>query len=165
MKLIGDYFINSLKFAFEGRRLAGEVPVSCMRRLNDALADDAGELSWEVCGDCDDEGKPYLAVVVFGELHLKCQRCLAALDFGLCIRSHLQLVAPGQNWPDESLEDDRFDPIEALEEQPLLPLLEDEVLLALPIAPRHDLCALPGYGQDSAAASPFAALALLKKKH
>lgn len=163
MKLIDDYFINSLKFAFEARRLAGEVPVDCMRRLADALADDEGDLAWEVRGDRDDEGKPYLMVAVSGELHLKCQRCLAALNFKLSVRSHLQLVAPGQSWPDESLEDDRSDPVEALEEQPLLPLLEDEVLLALPIAPRHEFCALPGYDQDSIAASPFAALALLKK--
>ncbi|MBI5920137.1 MAG: DUF177 domain-containing protein [Betaproteobacteria bacterium] len=163
MKLIDDYFINSIKFAFEARHLAGEVPVNCLRRLSDALADDEGKLAWEVQGGRDDEGKPYLLVEVSGELHLRCQRCLAALDFALSVRSHLQLVAPGQDWPDESLEDDRSDPIEALEEQPLLALLEDEVLLALPIAPRHEICALPGYAEDSVAASPFAALAQLKK--
>jgi len=163
MKQLGEYFIDSLKFAREGRRLAGEVPVNCLRRLADVLADDNGSLAWKVWGGCDAEGKPFLMIEVYGELHLRCQRCLAALGFELNIESHLQLVASGQSWPDEALEDDRFDPIEALEDQALLPLVEDEVLLALPIAPRHESCALPGFNQDSAAVSPFAALAQLKK--
>ncbi|MCX7169622.1 MAG: YceD family protein [Proteobacteria bacterium] len=163
MKQLGEYFIDSLKFAREGRRLAGEVRVGCLQRLADFLADDDGALAWKVRGECDAEGKPFLMIEVSGGLHLRCQRCLAALDFEVNLKSHLQLVAAGQNWPDEALEDDRSDPIEAREEQPLLPLVEDEVLLALPIAPRHESCALPGYNQNTAAASPFAALAQLKK--
>lgn len=163
MKQLGDIFIDSLEFAREGRRLDGDVPVHSLRRLIDVLADDDGTLAWVVRGECDAARKPFLVIEVSGELHLECQRCLAALPFSLKIVSNLQLVPQGAAWPDEALEDDRADPIEALGEQPLLPLIEDEVLLALPIAPRHESCLLPGYDDGRAAVSPFAPLTQLKK--
>lgn len=163
MEQFGEFVFDSLKFARERGCRAGEVPVGKLQRLADLLADEEGSLAWKVTGVCDAEGKLFLVLDVSGELHLKCQRCLAALVFQLRIRSRLQLVAPGAKWPDEALEDDGSDPIEALEAQPLLPLVEDEVLLALPIAPRHESCAVPGYVQESSETSPFATLGRLKK--
>lgn len=163
MKQLGDIFIDSLEFAREGRRLAGDVPVHSLQRLSDVLADDGGTLAWAVRGECDADRKPFLVIEVSGEVHLECQRCLATLPFCLKIKSKLQLVPQGAAWPDEALEDDRSDPIMALDEQPLLALIEDEVLLALPIAPRHESCALPVYDDGGAAVLPFATLALLKK--
>jgi len=163
MKQLGDILIDSLEFAREGRRLAGEVPVHALRRVTDVLADSGGTLDWVVRGECDAGQKPFLVVEVSGELQLECQRCLTALPFSLRIESHLQLVPQGVAWPDEALEDDSADPIEALTEQPLLPLIEDEVLLALPIAPCHAACDPPAYEDGSAAVSPFATLARLKK--
>lgn len=163
MKQLGDIFIDSLKFAREEMHMAGEVPVHALERLSDVLADDEGTLAWRASGRRDGQHKPFLVLEVSGEIHLKCQRCLGALPFQLNIRSNLQLIASGAAWPDEGLEDDRVDPIEALEEQSLLSLVEDEVLLALPIAPRHETCSLPEYSESSAADSPFLALSRLKK--
>jgi uncharacterized metal-binding protein YceD (DUF177 family) len=51
----------------------------------------------------------------------------------LRIKSRLQLVGP-EEWPDEDLADDSADAIEAEKELAVLSLVEDEVLLALPIA-------------------------------
>ena len=45
----------------------------------------------------------------------------------------------------------------------LLPMIEEEVLLALPIAPMHESCEAPVATTDEQAPSPFAALAKLKK--
>ena len=163
MKQLGDILIDSLKFARERMHLLGEVPVHSLQRLTEMLANDQGTLAWSVTGQCDEQNKPLLVIEVSGELHLKCQRCLDALAFQMKMRSNLQLVGPGEAWPDEGLEDDLADPIEALEDQSLLSLVEDEVLLALPIAPRHENCSLPGYARESTNASPFSALAKLKK--
>lgn len=145
--------------------MQGVVPVCELQRLVDVLADEEGSLAWSVRGECDANHKPFLVIDVTGELHLKCQRCLDVLPFSLKIESHLLLVPHGRPWPDEALEDDSADPIGALVEQPLLPLIEDELLLALPIAPRHESCSVPGHDDGSAAASPFASLAQLKKQN
>jgi uncharacterized protein len=52
-------------------------------------------------------------------------------------------MAPGEEWPDDDLADDSADAIEAEKALAVLSLIEEEVLLALPIAPRHEQCEPP----------------------
>jgi uncharacterized protein len=165
MKQIAGIVIDSLAFAREGRHLIGQLAVKELPRLTggDTLADDSGVLSCQLSGGRNEEGKLFLLIEVVGELHLKCQRCLDPLALPLDIKSRVLLVPSGAPWPDESLEDDAADAIEALAEQPVASLIEEEVLLALPVVPRHESCVLPGGSDhDNCAASPFAALAQLK---
>ena len=159
MKQIVGIVIDSLAFAREERHLVGELAVNALPRLADVLADDTGVLSCRLSGGRNEEGKLFLLLEVAGELRLKCQRCLDPLDLPLAIESRILLVPPGAPWPDEGLADDAADAIEALAEQSVASLIEDEVLLALPVAPRHESCVLPcGSDSDSLAASPFATL-------
>jgi len=163
MRQIAGIAIDSLAFAREGRHLIGELAVKELPRLADALADNAGVLVCDVGGGRNEDGKLFLRLKVTGELRLRCQRCLEAMPFPLAIDSHVLLVPPGASWPDEALEDDSADAVEALAEQSVAALVEDELLLALPVAPRHDACGLPDGGERNArAASPFAVLAKLK---
>lgn len=154
--------IDSLDFAREGGVLVGCVPVAKLVRLSDMLADDVGTLEYELRGERDGEGKPCLNLRVSGSLNLRCQRCLSSLSYPLDIDSRLMLVAPGEAWPDEDLADDEVDVIEASRELAVLPLVEDEVLLALPIVPRHEVCRAPLAAETEHRPSPFAALAKLK---
>lgn len=161
-KVIRQSVIDSLEFARDGRSIAGEVPLKELGRLVDVLVDDAGALAVEVRGEQDEEGRQFLGLRVRGGLKLRCQRCLEALAFALDIDSRLQLVAPGEAWPDEELADDGVDAIEASRELAVLPLVEDEVLLALPIVARHGHCRPPMAAETESKPSPFAALAKLK---
>lgn len=160
---IGQAVIDSLEFAREGDVLCGEVPVAALKRLADVLTDDAGSLHCELRGGRDREGKSFLGLRAEGNLNLRCQRCLSPLPFRLEVDSRLLLVAPGEEWPDDELADDGMDAIEAGREQAVLPLIEDEVLLALPIAPRHEDCRPPQAAGAEQRPSPFAVLAGLKK--
>ena len=155
--------MDGLEFARHGRRLAGVLPLALLPRLADVLADDEGELVCEVVGECDEEGKPGLVLRVDGAVRLRCQRCLATVVEPLHIVSRLLLVPPGQAWPDDELADDAYDAVEAGREMALLSMIEEEVLLALPIAPRHVVCEPPASASGEQATSPFAALAKLKK--
>ena len=85
------------------------------------------------------------------------------MRFPLAISSRLQLMAPGEEWPDDDLADDSADAIEAGGALAVLSLVEEEVLLALPIAPRHETCEAPSASAAGNGSSPFAALAALKK--
>lgn len=132
-------------------------------RLAELLTTTAGSLSVRLEGWRDEQGKSWLQLDIAGEPVLCCQRCLGGMKYPLAIRSRLQLIAPGADWPDDDLEDDSADAIAADAELNVLSLVEDEVLLALPIAPRHEQCESPSASASGNGSSPFAALADLKK--
>ena len=98
---------------------------------------------------------------------LICQRCLEALDFELDASTDFILV------PDESMipvpedENDIEDYLVANPHTQIVELLEDELLLALPYAPKHadEQCAAKsGVQTSNEKQSPFAILRGLKTK-
>jgi len=155
--------IDCLEFARSGGVLDRSIGLDELPRLADLLSTTAGFLSVRLEGWRDDEGKSWLQLDIKGEPLLCCQRCLGGVKFSLGIRSRLQLIAPGEEWPDDDLVDDSADAIEAGKALAVLSLIEDEVLLALPIAPRHEQCESPSAKASGHGSSPFAALAALKK--
>ncbi|MBA3033496.1 MAG: DUF177 domain-containing protein [Gammaproteobacteria bacterium] len=170
--------IDSLKFAADGGCITGKLALTSLHRLADVLVRPAGWLHCELVGfrqidDTRDAGKPGLHIRVTGRLGLRCQRCLAEVDFECAIDSRLLLTLPGESevdaWPEGEHEAewlDECDTIPANRELSVLTLVEDEVLLALPIVPRHADCLLPvavEAGIEESEPSPFAALAGLKK--
>ncbi|MCL2875355.1 MAG: YceD family protein [Betaproteobacteria bacterium] len=162
---IADIF----KFAAGGGLLEGEVPVARFDRLTDQLAADEGVVCWQLSGSLDAEGKPRLGLVVRGRLVLCCQRCLGGLDWGLAIETALLPVRAGQDLPEDDLENDEVDALEidGSGEFNILSLVEDEIILALPIAPRHADCGMPeaaGTNGGVCGQSPFATLVHLRSK-
>lgn len=155
--------INGLDFARDGRRLVGVFPLVRLERLADVLLDQSGELRCEIRGERDEQQDSFLHVIVSGELKLRCQRCLEQMNYPLRVDSRLRLMRAGDEWPEDELEDDTSDAIEAGLEMALLPLVEEEVLLAMPFAPSHDVCDPPAAVKQDKESSPFAVLAKLKK--
>lgn len=161
---IAGTVLDCVEFARNGSVLDRSVGLVELPRLADHLASRAGILSVRLEGSRDGEGHLWLQVDIAGEPLLCCQRCLGGVKFPLVISSRLQLIAPGEEWPDDDLADDSSDAIEAEEALAVLSLIEDEVLLALPIAPRHEQCESPLATAGEHGSSPFAALIALKKQ-
>lgn len=162
--------IDSLRFAEAGERLVGRLALWQMPRLADVLVTHEGWLACTLEGcrlDWRGEALPGLHLTVTGRLELQCQRCLETVAIDCGIDSHLLLVPAGAEWPEDELENDAFDAIPADPALSLLALVEEEVLLALPIVPRHAHCLPPltqvEVLQEDDAPSPFAVLAGLKK--
>jgi uncharacterized protein len=157
------------RFAARGGAMEGEVPVARLGRLSDQLAALEGVVCWRLSGGLDAEGKPRLDLVVNGRLVLRCQRCLDSFDWDLAVEAALLPVRAGQDSPEGDLENDEVDVIEVNDdgEFDVLSQVEDEIILALPIAPRHADCGMPGtVGTNGGAQgqSPFSALAGLRGK-
>lgn len=153
--------IDGAKFARDAGLLEGTLDAVSLPRLGEVLAENRGSVRFRVAGEKQRDGRLFLVLHVEGELPLRCQRCLGTLDFPLQVTTRLQLIEPGAAWPDDDLTDDSFDAIEAQRELDVAWLVEEEVLLALPLAGRHEDCALPqGEGADRAS-SAFAVLATL----
>lgn len=155
--------IDSAAFARDGKCLKALVAIAELPRLQDQLADPAGRLDYAVRGAMGRNGELFLQLEAAGTLQLRCQRCLAALPFLAQVACRFRLVESGQPWPDEDLEDDSIDAIAAERELDVVALVEQEVLLVLPLAARHDACGLPGAAIESQDTSPFAGLAALKR--
>jgi uncharacterized protein len=157
--------IDSLEFARTGQTLRGSLSLPGLTRLKESLADAVGTVEFEVTGGHDTRSRPILTVSIRGMLHLQCQRCLEALDHPLQVLNTLMLVAAGAGAAGE-LDDEDVEWIEASRELDVASLVEDEILLSLPYAPRHEEGACRPVGAavaDGATGSPFAALAALKR--
>ncbi len=113
----------------------GSLALSWFPRLQAELAEAGGSVQAALCFARELQGRRTLSGTLSTELVLTCQRCLQPLRFPLQTRFHLALVDAGEDagpLPDQ---------LEAVvvdaERVDVLALLEDELLLCLPIAPRH----------------------------
>ncbi len=160
MKKISDGFA----FARDGRVLEGMLAVINLKRLHDLLAEMSGEVTYRVEGYKGERGQSMLHLEVNGVLPLACQRCLEAVRFELDVDCHLELIPDGKELSQEELEDDTRDFLPVAGDLDVAELVEDEILLALPVAPRHERCGLPGAANAGERINPFAALAGFKGK-
>lgn len=156
--------IDSLAFAREGGSLQGELPVASLARALDMLAGSAGTLSYRMQGQMGPRNRAQLVLEVDGTLSVCCQRCLEGIDYPVRIRSLLELVKDEEELTQEEIEDDSKDFLTAQRELDVVELIEDEVILDLPPAPRHESCALPETGGRTEKESPFSVLKGLKGK-
>lgn len=157
--------IDSLDFARNGQQISGKVPVAELSRLLDMLENSQGFFGYIVQGGVDKQGNPYLDVDIAGSCQLRCQRCLQGLDYPVHLNSRLMLRDQASL---DALDDDEdeFDSILADTKLDLLNLLEEEILLSLPIAPKHELAACQAEDGENAHKEeqhPFAVLAKLKR--
>jgi len=94
-------------------------------------------------------------VHIDGALRQMCQRCLGELEFPVSIDSMLVLAASQREIDREPIEVQGPDRIVGSRDMVVRELLEDELLLAVPFAPRHERCAARAKARDDGHRSPF----------
>lgn len=115
---------------------AGSLPLALMTRLAALLADASSDLKVELEASRDADGAGWLRGDIRGLLTLTCQRGLHPYDWRCDLPVALRLVT-------SEAEEERLletcEPYLVREDSlPLRELVEDEVLLALPMMPRCD---------------------------
>ena len=154
-------FIDSVDFARNGKEIRGEIAVSELSRLGDVLANSGGSLTYIVSGFREGDSD-MLGLSLQGSCTLRCQRCLGELNYPVDMTSRLLLLPADKLGEVE--DDDDVDAIEAEPRLDVLALIEEELLLDLPFAPRHpEGECVPATNGLQQKASPFAVLAGLKK--
>ena len=156
--------INSLTFARGAGSLQGEIPVADLTRVHDKLVDLTGSVSYRALGRLGPRNRAQLVLQLDGVLSVCCQRCLEGIVYPVKVRSVLEFVDDEEDLTQEEIEDDAKDFLPAQSELDVVALIEDEIILDLPSAPRHESCALPDTGQGTEAMSPFSVLKGLKGK-
>lgn len=181
-------------FIEAGAQLTGELPLADAARLASSASAEADvarmpPVSWQATGRTVPQrvGEPELWIDLEAQAHvdMECQRCLHP------VREHLEVSRSIRFARDEAeaarLDADSDDDVLAVSRQfHLLELIEDELIMAQPIVPRHDACPtdvaalmqneaetpVPGAAANPQALAepvaekphPFAALAALKKR-
>jgi uncharacterized protein len=151
--------IDGPRFAAEREVVTGALAISDLPRLAE-MGCEAATLRYAVRGGEDADARASLTVEVSGELRLTCQRCLGAFDFPLAVRSVLELA--GAQAEIDAADDER-DRVLASRAMDVAALVEDEVILALPMVPMHGRCETAVARDVRDETSPFAALAGLRK--
>lgn len=164
--------LDVARFARDGGRLAGEWPLDTFERL---LADarpapDAQPVvDWSVRGEVRTDVAGVAQIWLFLDadavVQVTCQRCLQPMSVPLQVRTPLRFVddEAQAEQEDETSEEDVLALSPAID---LHELLEDELILALPLVPRHEHCELPrpvSVAPDDAASNPFAVLDALRR--
>ena len=179
VKPIDPRRLDVAAFSAAGGELSGEWALATMSRLADSVlgTEPAGAaIHWQAEGEqrpvSGGEPEVWLHLTSQACVNMRCQRCLNPLAVPLDLDRWIRFVrdAAQAEALDAELEDDV---LELQRQMDLCELVEDELLLALPLVPRHDRCPdpLPSSAGESEAAdvepparpNPFAALAQLKK--
>lgn len=159
---------DAFELSAEGGKLAGELDARTLPRAADQLAEgaDKAPIAWWITGGRDAAGRSLLTVRLDGAVPLVCQRCLQpfvatvaqATDL-LLARDEAELARLDVEETEVVLANTMLDPRN---------VVEDELLLSLPLSPRHgegECAAARRPMADDGKPSPFAELAALKGRN
>ena len=154
--------IDGVDFAINGKELHGNVALDALPRLGELLANSRGSIAFSLRGFKEGD-RLMLKVELAGDCLLRCQRCLGELAYPVAISSSLRL-APAELIEEVDI-DDEVECIEASSQIDVLSLVEEELLLGIPYAPRHPKgeCVMQ-VNEPRQSTHPFAALANFNKK-
>lgn len=136
------------RFAEEGATLSGQEPVQKHERL---MAETQGRgagaaVGWSATGEMRNPGhvhpEIWLHLRAQTVLPLTCQRCLGPVDTTFAVERSFRFV------PDEEMaaaqdEQSEEDVLALSRSFDLVELVEDELLMEMPLAPRHEVCPDP----------------------
>ena len=149
------------------RTFAGKLPLTSLRRLRDSLADSTGEVVYDLEFGKDDIGVAHLRVRADATLPLTCQRTLEVFGLPVHVDARLGLIA---READEAALPSDYEPLLTADGQVhLADVIEDELILALPVVPLKpgaedapQVWVETDEPQDSSEPNPFAALKKMK---
>lgn len=128
--------IDSLRFARGNEVLSGSFPMAELVRLSDLCGEQDTPVQFQLNGRLI-SGRPSVCLSVTATVGLVCQRCLGRFDQSVSIESCLPVArneAEMQRWESD---DPMLDVLVADAQLDVRSLVEDEILLGLPLAPRH----------------------------
>jgi uncharacterized protein len=161
-KLIHPDRLTPKGTVFEGVFRPGDLEI-----LAEDLASPDGELRYRVTGQLDSAGRRIISCIINGFVFLTCQSTFATFRHEIAIDDRLVLVGSEEELPALEEESDSEDCVVATSPIDVRDLVQETVILALPMVPRKPEVASALQAKPEARPekpSPFAALAGLKKR-
>ncbi len=162
--------VDPLKCVEESASFGGSISVSKFERLHEYLLDKSGEAQVDIQFGQDEQGTALLRGKCQAQVRMTCQRCMNPVSVDLSTDFELGIV-----FSDEQAKHlpKAYEPVVVDGEQiELEPVIEDELILSLPMFAYHPECGEHGYQNESepepedieAPNNPFSVLEQLKKK-
>jgi len=158
--------------ASQGKILEGSVPVSRLTRFREMLARQSGDVHLQLAFSRGAQNRTHLSGILNTTVDLICQNCLA--PFSLSLDCDIRFVIVENEADLNELEEGVEGFLADGREVRLAELIEDELILAVPMIPRHidEECPGNNYQQDAdevpaeteTTHRPFADLAEAMKK-
>lgn len=127
--------IDPIRMAETRRLMQGQLALTEMTRLGEALQSSDGEVTVSLEFGTDNEGIRYMRGRIQAEVSLECQRCLEPMRYPIDSEFALAMV---RNAAEAEALPSHYELL-LIEGEPLFlrDIIEDELLLALPIVPMH----------------------------
>ncbi|MEO8718068.1 MAG: DUF177 domain-containing protein, partial [Burkholderiales bacterium] len=132
--------IDGFEFAGAGSSMRGAWAIGEFPRLRELLYDETGLVEYELRGARDALGRHKLALRVVARVRQRCRRCLEVVSVELREDAALWLARSQGELDAQPLTAEGPDGIVAMRDLAVRDLVEDQLLLALPYAPRHENC-------------------------
>jgi len=151
--------IDGLQFARSASQVQGTLAGGQLPRLVE-LGCHVRTVHFTIAGGTGSKGRPSLRLQASAQVQLVCQRCLGPFAASLSVDTELELSSSAL---EIAQADDDVDRVLATPAMDVAGLVEDELILGLPQAPKHEHCAAAGSGETRPRSSPFEALSRLKQ--
>ena len=161
--------VDPLKSVEQSTKYSGSTAISELDRLQGFLQDDSGEAQIEIQFGHDEQGTALLRGKCQAQVHMTCQRCMNPVEVEISTNFELGIV-----FSDEQAKHlpRQYEPIICERNaMTLLPVIEDELILSLPMFAYHHNCddnelqakEEPILVETEAPNTPFSVLEQLKK--
>jgi uncharacterized protein len=166
MAMRDPFELDPQRLTDKPQRFEGTLGLEDLERLHDSVANGDGELRYVIEAWLDLQRRKVVSCIIEGFVFLTCQTSLEAFRYDVAIRDKLVLVDDDSQLPPIEEESETEDYLVAGEPLDIRDLVEDAVLLDLPMMPRKPGAVEKAKGGAEGTPrkeSPFAALASLKK--
>ena len=162
--------IDNIAFSKKNERIEGELSLQDCPRLEELMQstnltnptkiNHTGLISYVLQGKTDAAGQHVLQLTIVSSLTTACQRCLNAMPLHINLNFNY-LIGEVSDTDVEAVDvdnSDDYDLQQANREMDLIALIEDEIIMAMPIAPMHEEGCTELKTQSGEKPNPFAVL-------
>ena len=159
--------IDAVKMFARMGSIAADLPLARLQRFKQQLSSEVGDVAVDLHFGRDEEGRRLLSGTLDTTVQVACQRCLRDMD--LPLHCDMALLVVDSEAELQELRESQDGVVMTEEGLDVVALVEDELLLSLPMIPMHEdpncnqvLNALREGDGSGARPNPFAVLAGLK---
>lgn len=133
-------FIDVFELARTGQQVEGGRPLAGLPRLATMLAGPSQDLQFQYRGYLDAHRRSAGTLQIAAQVPLRCDRCGGTLVLPVAIHGSFYFVNAEAELARIPVDDSENEPLLGSRRFDLAELIEDELILACPISPRHPDC-------------------------